>query len=91
MTETTMTPEARSTKEALTLIAQIDGSMIPMVQTGKAGDDGSQDRRKTRHVFWKEGKLSMIRRADEVTPLFAVTLGDAGAAGANMRLPGRDH
>ena len=26
----------------------------------------------------------MIRRADEVTPLFAVTLGDAGAAGADL-------
>jgi hypothetical protein len=82
MTDTDMTPEVRPTKDALTLIAQIDGSMIPIVQTGKSDDSAPQDRRKTRNVFWKEGKMSMIRRADEVTPLFAVTLGDAGAAGA---------
>ena len=84
MTDTDMTPDVRPTKEALTLIAQIDGSMIPMVQTGPSDDSAVQDRRKTRQVFWKEGKLSMIRRADEVTPLFAVTLGDAAAAGADL-------
>lgn len=84
MTDTDMTPEVRPTKDALTLIAQIDGSMIPMVQTGKSDDSAPQDRRKTRQLFWKEGKLSMIRRADEVTPLFAVTLGDAAAAGADL-------
>jgi len=84
MTDTDMTPEVRPTKDALTLIAQIDGSMIPMVQTGQSDNSAAQDRRKTRQVFWKEGKLSMIRRADEVTPLFAVTLGDAAAAGADL-------
>ena len=55
-----------------------------MVETGKAGDEGPRDRRKTRHLFWKEGKLSMIRRAGEVAPTFAVTLGDAAAAGADI-------
>jgi len=84
MTATDMTPAVRPTKEALTRIAQIDGRMIPMVQTGKSDDSAAQDRRKTRKVFWKEGKLSMIRRADEVTPIFAVTLGDAAAAGADL-------
>lgn len=84
MSVTDTTPEARPTTEALTLIAEIDGSMIPMVQTGKADTDGPQDRRKTRNVFWKEGKLSMIRRSGEVTPIFAVTLGDAAAAGADL-------
>jgi hypothetical protein len=48
------------------------------------GASGPQDRRKTRKLFWKEAKLSMIRRADEVTPRFAVTLGDAAAAGADL-------
>lgn len=81
---TDRTPEARPTKEALTWIAEIDGSLIPMVETGKAGDEGPRDRRKTRHLFWKEGKLSMIRRAGEVAPTFAVTLGDAAAAGADI-------
>lgn len=79
-----MTPKSRTTTQALTLIAETDGSMIPIVQTGKVGESGPQDRRRTRQVFWKEGKLSMIRRAGEVTPIFAVTLGDAAAAGADL-------
>jgi hypothetical protein len=84
LSETDMTPVARLAKGALTLIAETDGSMIPIVQTGTSDASGPQDRRKTRKVFWKEAKLSMIRRADEVTPSFAVTLGDAAAAGADL-------
>jgi hypothetical protein len=61
LNETDTTPVARPTKEALTLIAEIDGSMIPIVQTGTSDAQGPQDRRKTRKVFWKEAKLSMIR------------------------------
>ncbi len=56
MTESDITPEVRPTKEALTRIAQIDGRMIPMVQTGNSDECAAQDRRKTRPVFWKEGK-----------------------------------
>lgn len=90
LNETDMTPTARPAQGALTLIAEIDGSMIPIVQTGKADktgpadESGPQDRRKTRKLFWKEAKLSMIRRKDDVTPTFAVTLGDAAAAGADL-------
>lgn len=84
LNETDMTPAVRPAKGTLTLIAEIDGSMIPIVQTGTSGDRGPQDRRKTRKVFWKEAKLSMIRRKDEVAPLFAVTLGDTAAAGAGL-------
>lgn len=87
LSETDMTPAVRPANGALTLIAETDGSMIPIVQTGNADENSPQDRRKTRKVFWKEAKLSMVRRKDEVTPLFAVTLGDAAAAGADiMRL-----
>jgi hypothetical protein len=53
LSEADTTPVARPTKEALTLIAEIDGSMIPIVQTGTSDDQGPQDRRKTRKVFWK--------------------------------------
>ena len=84
LSETDMTPAVRPTKDAQMLIAEIDGSMIPIVQTGNADGSGPQDRRKTRKLFWKEAKLSMIRRKEEVTPLFAVTLGDAAAAGADL-------
>ncbi len=79
-----ITPAVRPTQSRLTLIAEIDGSMIPIVQTGNADESSSQDRRKTRKLFWKEAKLSMIRREVEVTPIFAVTLGDTAAAGADL-------
>lgn len=85
ITEADTTPQARPTNEPLTLIAEVDGSMIPVVQTGPAEVDGhKQDRRKKRNVFWKEAKLSLIRRSGEIKPIFAVTLGDAAAAGANL-------
>ena len=84
MSEADMTPETRSTSEALRLIVETDGSMIPVVETGQDGHEGAQDRRKTRRVCWKEGKLSLVRRDGEVTPIVAVTLGDAEAAGADL-------
>jgi len=84
MTEADMTPERRPAQGAMTLIAQSDGSMVPVVQTGTTDSEGPKDRRKTRKVFWKEAKLSMIRRSDEIKPAFAVTLGDAVAAGADL-------
>jgi hypothetical protein len=84
LSEADTTPVVRSTKDALTLIAEVDGSMIPIVQTGTPDESGSQDRRKTRKVFWKEAKLSLMRRADEVTPTFAVTMGDPSTAGSDL-------
>ena len=84
MTEADMTPTKRPASGPMTLIAEIDGSMIPVVQTGTTDGDGPKDRRKTRKVFWKEGKLSLTRRSDEINPVFAVTLGDAVAAGADL-------
>ena len=84
MTEADMTPEMRPAQGAMTLIAQSDGSMVPVIQTGTTDSEGPKDRRKTRKVFWKEAQLSMIRRSDEIDPVFAVTLGDAVAAGADL-------
>ena len=84
MSEADMTPETRSTPEALTLVAEVDGSMVPVVETGQADNEEAQDRRKTRRVFWKEAKLSLVRRDGEVTPIVAVTLGDADAAGSDL-------
>lgn len=83
LTEADLTPAQRRAPERLTRIAEIDGSMIPVVQMGMPDGKGSMaDRRQTRKEFWKEAKLSRVRRSDEVTPVFAVTLGDAAAAGA---------
>lgn len=83
VTETVMTPVIRPTAEPLTLVVETDGSMIPLVETGTA--EGVTDLRKTRKLLWKEAKLGLVRRADEVKPVFAVTLGDAAAAGADLK------
>ena len=63
----------------LTLIAETDGSMIPVVISGNG--EPQADRRKHRTLLWKEARLSLVRRPDEVEPRFAVTLGDATLTG----------
>jgi len=50
ITQAQMMPLARHATAALTLVAQTDGSMIPVVQTG-SGTGG--DLRKTRTLAWR--------------------------------------
>lgn len=78
-----MIPPTRANVAPLTLIAETDGSMIPVVETGKIAPN--TDRRKQRTLFWKEARLSLVRRPDEVEPIFAVTVGDATAAGQALK------
>ncbi len=82
LSDADITP-ARTTRVApLTLISVTDGSMIPVVITGPVA---SGDRRRKRTLLWKEARLSLVRRPDEVEPTVAVTLGEAGLAGAAMK------
>ncbi len=62
------------------LIVEIDGSLIPVVQTGEAG----ADRRKTRQLDWKEARLCLAHEPGSVTPTFGATLGGVDDAGAAM-------
>jgi hypothetical protein len=55
--------------QACTLIAEMDGSLIPCVKMDEVADD----RRKTRRTEWKEIKLCLVRQPEKVSPLFAVT------------------
>jgi hypothetical protein len=58
--------------------------MIPIVETG--ADAGvAADLRKTRKLSWKEARLSLARRSDEVEPVFAVTLGEGATTGASLK------
>lgn len=75
-----MAPAPRPAKAQLTLVAETDGSMIPIVETQTVAG-GPADLRKTRKLLWKEAKLSLVRRSDEIEPLVAVALGDPGMAG----------
>ena len=67
------------------LISEIDGSMIPVVETAEAdGQSPKVDRRKTRRVCWKETRLSLVHAPGSVTPVFGATLGPPEAAGQAM-------
>lgn len=68
------------------VIAETDGSMIPIVDTAapEAAVPGG-DRRKTRRVRWQEARLSLAPAHGSVTPRFAATLGEPDTVGEQLR------
>lgn len=67
------------------LITQIDGSMIPIVDTTpEAGAPELIDRRTTRKLNWKEARLGLSRSAAASEPTFAATLGSVDEAGKQL-------
>ena len=66
------------------LIAEMDGTMIPIVETtASETDSGKVDRRKSRNISWKEARLTSARNPEQEQPIFGGTIGsidDAGAA-----------
>ena len=68
------------------LIAERDGSMLPVVETAETGaQEAPIDRRKTRQVGWKEARLALAHPPGSVTPIFGATLGSVAAAGERLR------
>jgi hypothetical protein len=63
------------------LIAETDGSMIPKVEVD---ENAVGDRRKTRHIGWKEARLSLVYAKGSVQPVFGVTTGTPEQAGAQL-------
>ena len=53
-----------------TLITQLDGSMIPLVESGPKGD-----RRKGKALLWKEARLCCARAENQVRRVYGATLG----------------
>lgn len=68
------------------LIAETDGSMVPVVETAEAADneDARVDRRKTRKLDWREVKLCLVHPPGSVTPVFGATTGSADEAGEKL-------
>ena len=67
------------------VIAETDGSMIPLVDTAApASEAAGSDRRKTRQVRWKEARLSLAHAQGSVTPRFATTLGSPDVVGDQL-------
>ncbi len=79
-------PPPLPAQEVAWVIAETDGSMIPIVDTappqpGAAGGD----RRKTRQVRWQEARLSLAHAHGSVTPRFAATFGAPEVVGEQLR------
>jgi len=58
-----------------TLIVQMDGTMIPVVQSGAGAD-----RRKGKQLLWREARLCLARPSNSAQTLYGSTLGTAEAA-----------
>ena len=69
----------RLVKEASTLISEVDGSMIPIVETGASGD-----KRKTRQCLWKEIRVSTVRKPSETNCYYGVGIGEPFSIGCMM-------
>jgi len=68
------------------VIAEVDGTMIPIVDTFESMDEEGRaiDKRKTREVRWTEGRLALAHPKGSVTPIFGATLGDQDEAGNQL-------
>jgi hypothetical protein len=68
------------------VIAETDGSRIPIVDTAPAQPGEAEgDRRKTRQVRWQEARLSLAHAQGSVTPRFAATFGEPEVVGEQLR------
>jgi hypothetical protein len=67
------------------VIAEVDGSMIPIVtNTSKESDEGAVDRRKAKELKFKEGRLTIAYAQGTVSPLFGATMGSTQEAGDHL-------
>lgn len=58
-----------------TLVTQMDGSMVPIVQPG-----GGVDKRKGKKLLWREARLCCARSSQAVDSLYGATLGSVEIA-----------
>lgn len=67
-----------------TIIAEMDGSMVPIVEVGNNSGKETEDLRKTRNVMWKEARLVLVRNQKEIDLKFGVTMGTVDDAGDQL-------
>ena len=67
---------AQAQVSAKTLVVQMDGSMIPVVERGSGADA-----RKNKQLLWREARLCLARASDKTQAIYGATLGTAETAG----------
>ena len=72
-----------SKQAASQLIAEVDGTMIPLVTVA---EDSSGDKRKTREVCWNEARLGLVYEQGCTDPIFGATTGSVDQAGDQLAL-----
>jgi hypothetical protein len=66
---------------ARAIITQIDGSLIPVVESAR----GAEDRRKKKKLFWREVRLCSARPMGKAQSLYGATLGSVEVSAALWR------
>ena len=72
-------PENQS-KDSTWLVGQVDGTMIPIVET----NDNSKDKRKDKILSYKEARLSLSYRNGDVDPFYRATFEDVDHVGEQL-------
>ncbi len=67
--------KVKARASAKTLLTEMDGSMVPIVQPGTGAD-----KRKGKKLLWREARLCCARSTDTVQPLYGATLGSVEVA-----------
>ncbi|MEM1370468.1 MAG: ISKra4 family transposase [Cyanobacteria bacterium P01_H01_bin.15] len=82
----TLQEEIPSAAGVVQLVAQMDGTSIPIVETRleRTPEGDIIDRRKTRQVSKREARLSLVRPSDSKQPHFGTTFGSVDEAGAQL-------
>lgn len=72
---------------AKTIISEIDGSMVPIVEFNLPTDKTVKevDLRKHRKLVYKEARLALSHEHGSTTPVYAATMGDVHEAGKQLR------
>ena len=75
-----------------TIIAEIDGSMVPIVERTLPKDviESEVDLRKFRTLIYKEARLAIAHEQGSATPVFAATMGGVTEAGKQLRFAVED-
>ena len=68
--QTDREPVWPSAPGAATIVAEIDGGMVPLVET----DPQSGDRRRGKRLFWKEAKICLAHPPGSASPVYGGTL-----------------